>query len=161
MKNLYLTCLAAFFILLSCSSDDDNTDNKIVPTGENYLIFGHYAYVHCNIGEACIDVFKLTEDKLFEDSVDDLNQEEFNFVELDNSLFELINDLPDYFPEELLHSNVTNFGCGTCVDAYDYFVEYSYNGIIKSWWIEPDYTDTPEYLHEFIDKLTEKILLLR
>ncbi|WP_250434520.1 hypothetical protein [Hanstruepera flava] len=160
MKHLQLIFLAVFITLFSCNSDNDN-DSKAVPTGENYLIFGHYAFVHCNLEEACIDVFKLTDEKLFEDIIDDNRIEEFDFIELDNELFELVNDLPDYFPEELLNSNETTFGCGTCVDANDYFVEYSHSGIVKSWWIEPDYGVTPEYLHEFIDKLTEKILLLR
>ncbi len=152
MKNSIITfCL--FLFIFSCSSDEGASDND-----SDYLIFGHF-YGFC-IGEACIETFKLTEDKLFEDTEDNYANPPFNFELLTNDKFEAVKDITDFFPTELLSETEDTFGCPDCADGGGVFIEYSKNGVVKNWRIDQMKAGIPEYLHPFIDKVNEKIGLI-
>lgn len=139
------------FIGLSCNTNDDNlTINNI-----DVLIFGHF-YGEC-IGEQCVETFMLTDEKLFEDTNDSYGGTDFNFVELDNEVFEQVSDLIEAFPSQLLNEEETTLGCPDCVDQGGLFIQYSENGEEKSWRIDQSKAAVPEYLHEFMDKVNEKI----
>ena len=79
------------------------------------------------------------------------------FEELESGLFLQVNDLPDFFPNQLLNESETVFGCPDCADGGGLFVQYSKNGNTKSWRIDQDYNNIPSYLHEFVYKVNEKI----
>lgn len=153
MKNiLFLVCSLA--ILASCDKNDDSFEIN----QQNFLIFGHY-YGEC-IGEGCVETFKLTETALFEDIIDDYSGENLEFIELKTEKFELVKDLEDFFPNELLNQNETVFGCPDCADGGGLFIQYSENGTTRSWRIDQSKNNVPEYLHNFIDKVNEKITLI-
>ncbi len=152
-KILLNICLIS--ILLSCSSDNDQS---LHINEQNYLIFGH-AYGEC-LGESCVETFKLTHESLLEDVLDDYNHQNMEFIELDNELYEQVKNIQDYFPNQLLNQNETIFGCPDCVDGGALFIQYSENGNIKSWTIDQDKSNVPEYLHIFMDKVNEKIALI-
>lgn len=141
-------------ILISCN----NADDGIKINKQNFLIFGHF-YGEC-IGEGCVETFKLTDTKLFEDTVDDYSGQDFNFVELENNTFEQVKNLTDSFPIQLLNESDTVIGCPDCADGGGLFIQYSENGNIKSWRIDQDKGNVPNYLHAFIDKVNEKIGLI-
>ena len=88
-----------YFLLLilisACTTQDETALNE-----GDYLIFGHF-YGFC-VGESCVEIFKLTNDKLYEDSNDNYAMEPFNFEELGHDKFEQAKDLINYFPEKLL-----------------------------------------------------------
>ncbi|MEX0289283.1 MAG: hypothetical protein AB3N14_09220 [Flavobacteriaceae bacterium] len=149
-----LLLLLSFGILISCNNDDEGS----VLDELNFLIFGHY-YGLCG-GEGCIETYKLTGSKLFEDTIDDYSGQEMNFVELDKALFEAVKDLPDFLPQELLNSDETFIGCPDCADGGGLFILYSQNGKGKSWRIDQNKSQVPESLHNFIDKVNEKIALI-
>lgn len=140
-------------ILISCSNDDDLTLNE-----RSFLIFGHF-YGEC-VGEGCVETFKLTNTKLFEDTADDYFGQDLNFVEIENEKFEQVKDLVDFFPNKLLSERETVFGCPDCADGGGLFIQYSENGNVKSWRIDQGKDDVPSYLHNFIDKVNEKIRLI-
>ena len=152
MKKYGLLFLTSF-TLLGCSSEDNTALNN-----EDYLIFGHF-YGFC-IGENCIEIFKLTNDTLYEDSNDNYGISPLNFEPLDNSKFKLAQDLMLYFPEKLLTENEAIIGCPDCADGGGLYIEYSKNGIIKHWKIDQMKMNVPTYLHAFMDKVNEKISLI-
>lgn len=149
----YMFLFTLLIVLCSCSSDD------VKPSNENdYLIFGHF-YGFC-LGEECIEIFKLTNTKLYEDTEDSYALDNFNFEEKENEKFNLVKDLVDFIPEDLLSENDDVIGCPDCSDGGGIYIEYSKNGVIKSWRIDQFKQNTPDYLHDFMDKVNEKISLI-
>lgn len=153
MKKLFFV-LSTIGILSACSSDDSGININ----EENYLIFGHF-YGECG-GEGCVETFKLTNDSLFEDTVDDYSGQNTDFVALDNDLFEQVKNLTDFFPNRLLNQSETVFGCPDCADGGGLFILYSENGKEKSWRIDQVKDNVPEFLHGFMDMVNEKIALI-
>ncbi|MFD0834386.1 hypothetical protein ACFQ0I_01315 [Mariniflexile aquimaris] len=141
------------FIFLGCSSEDETKLNN-----DDYLIFGHF-YGFC-VGENCIEIFKLTNNTLYEDSNDNYSINPLNFEPLESTKFELVKDLMGYFPEKLLTENEDIIGCPDCADGGGLYIEYSKNGIVKHWKIDQMKMNVPTYLHAFMDKLNEKIALI-
>jgi hypothetical protein len=158
MKTLQLFCLVAFIMLLSCKSDDDAVDAKVVPTGETYLIFGHF-FGECYEPE-CVVNYKLTDSKLYEDVNHSAHEEYYEFIELDNDTFEQINDLMDSFPEELLDETERFIGTQQGSEPAVIVIYYFHNDVLRHWIIEKYKNDVPNYLHPFVDKVNEKIELL-
>jgi hypothetical protein len=141
-------------ILISCNNDDDSIEIN----EQNFLIFGHF-YGMC-FGEECVETFKLTDKKLFEDTIDDYLGQNLEFVELENDKFNKVKNLVDFFPNQLLNDNETVFGCPDCADGGGLFIQYSDNGTVKSWRIDQNKDNVPSYLHNFIDKVNGKIGLI-
>jgi len=154
MKSI-ITILALIGIFFTSCSE---SDNSVQVNKMDYLIFGHF-HGECE-GEECIETFKLTDDKLYEDTLDHYNAENLEFVELSNEKFQQVKDLINYFPEELKNQKDTTFGCPDCLDQGGIFIQYSENGIVKSWRMEKGLDANLSYLHEFIDKVKEKISLI-
>lgn len=152
MKKIFLGFFA-IILLLSCNKDNDDNDKIQF----DYLIFGRING-EC-IGEICIEIFKITETSLFEDTLDSPVQG-FEFVALENAKFEQVKDLIDFFPRQLLNQNETVFGCPNCLDQGELFIQISKNGIIKTWSIDQFKNDVPSYLHNFMDKVNEKIAII-
>ena len=152
MKKLVFLGLILISVI-SCSSDDGIELNET-----NFLVFGHF-YGECG-GEGCIETFKLTGTSLFEDTNDNYVGIDFNFIELTNDKFEAVKDLVDFFPNELLSSSETTFGCPDCADGGGLFIQYSKNGITRNWTIDQSKSNVPNFLHNFMDKVNEKIQLI-
>jgi hypothetical protein len=153
MKKIFLS-LCLFGGLISCNNNDDSIEIN----EQNFLIFGHF-YGKC-IGEGCVETFKLTDKKLFEDTIDDYIGQNFEFIELENDKFEKVKNLVDFFPNQLLNKSETVFGCPDCADGGGLFIQYSESGNLKSWRIDQSKNNVPTYLHNFIDKVNEKIGLI-
>ena len=151
MKKIILG-LFAIGILLSCNNDSININEQ------NFLIFGHY-YGKC-MGENCVETFKLTDKGLFEDTIDDRNGQNMKFIQLENEKFLQVKDLVDFFPSQLLNEKKTTIGCPDCADGGGLFIQYSENGNVKSWRIDQEKDNVPRYLHNFIDKVNEKIKMI-
>jgi len=153
MKKIFLY-LYLIGGLISCINNDDSIEIN----EQNFLIFGHF-YGKC-IGEGCVETFKLTDKKLFEDTIDDYIGQNFEFMELENDKFEKVKNLVDFFPNQLLNKSETVFGCPDCADGGGLFIQYSESGNLKSWRIDQSKNNVPTYLHNFIDKVNEKIGLI-
>ncbi|MEY4134257.1 MAG: hypothetical protein RL386_607 [Bacteroidota bacterium] len=156
---MYLRSMLLFFLSLFLLSTCEKEEGLKLEKGD-YLIFGHF-YGKC-IGEQCVETFKLTEDQLFEDSRDDFSGTEFNFsLLLGEDKFRQVRELKDIFPNQLLQTGDTTFGCPNCADQGGFLLQYAENGRIKTWRIDPVEENIPDYLHLFSEKLREKIDLLQ
>ena len=153
MKYIFLF-LIVIGTFTSCDKDGDN----ITINEQNFLIFGHF-YGMC-AGEGCVETYKLTDVKLYEDIVDDYSGQNLDFVELNNEQFELVNDLADFFPVQLLNESDAVFGCPDCADGGGLFIQFSDNGVLKSWRIDQVQNNVPTYLHDFIDQVNARIVLI-
>ena len=150
--NKTITLLIAIAMTTSCNKD------CITLNEQNYLVFGHF-YGMC-AGEGCVETYKLTDMKLYEDLIDDYSGQNFEFVELENETFEQVSDLVDFFQNQLLSEEETVFGCPDCSDGGGLFIQYSDNGNLKSWRIDQFQNNVPSYLHAFIDQVNEAIALI-
>jgi hypothetical protein len=151
--HLIIVLLAVFF-LSSCKKEQTTTIND-----KDALVFGHF-FGMCQ-GETCIETFMLTSDKLYEDENDQYNWwEPFHFIELGNDKFELVKDLRNYFPQELLNDTNSIFGCPDCADQGGLLVMLSQNGDVKTWRIDQSKVAVPQYLLAFMDSVNVCIGLL-
>lgn len=155
MKKI-VSAFCCLCFILSCTDNDD--ENTVLLGDQDYLVFGHF-YGMC-AGEGCVEIFKLTNSGLFEDTEDDYSGRDLNFIKLDNKKFELVKGLMDYFPNKLLNENDTILGCPDCADGGGLFIQYYHNGSLKSWRIDQAKSQVPNYLHEFIDQVNRKIQLI-
>ena len=155
MNTLKILSIFLFVNALSSCKKDDDADLK----SNDYLIFGHY-YGEC-FGETCVETYKLTNSKLFEDIIDVYaGNGPFDFKELTNEEYEQVKDLIEYFPAELLDTNEESFGCPDCADQGGLFIQYAHEGEINSWRIDQSKNQVPAYLHIFMDKVNEKITMI-
>lgn len=151
MKNLFLLIILSF-VLTSCESQDENLNDQ------DYLIFGHF-YGMC-IGDGCVQTFKLTDNELFKDKLKDYSGENLKFVSLEIEKFDLVKDLMNDFPKQLLNEKETFLGCPDCADGGGLFIQYSNNGNLRTWRIDQTKSNVPDYLHPFMDRVNAKIALL-
>jgi len=155
--KILIVCIGIGWFLNSCCEKAD-----IDPEGSGYLVFGQF-YGFC-IGDDCVQIFKLEHDNLLEDTKKEYpGRSDFyegSYVGLDNSHFEQVKDLIDYFPEEMLNEVDTVFGCPDCMDQGGMYIEYNFNGIRKFWIIDNFTGNVPAYLHDFMEKVNEKIDLI-
>lgn len=159
MKKLKLISAIIFAsaILMSCEED-----NETKPSESEYLIFGHF-YGFCE-GEACIEIYKLENDRLSEDTNDNYptstHYYDGNYTELSDSKFNLVKDLPDFIPAELLNNNDKIIGGPDAADGGGIYIEYYRDGVKQSWLIDNEKSNVPDYLHGFIDEVHERISLI-
>jgi hypothetical protein len=145
MKKLQIliVILISIVILASCDEED-----KIDLSSEDFLVFGHF-YGEC-LGESCVEIYKLEDDKLLEDILDNYpGQQDFytgNFVHLEEDKYLLVNDLMDYFPDDLLDEEKITHGCPDCADQGGLYIEYNSNEIHKYWILDQSKSEVPDYL---------------
>ena len=155
-KLLMKPIFFVFFLLwvFSCGKEED-----LVLEDGDYLVFGHY-YGKC-IGEQCVETFKLTESQLFEDSRDDFTGDSFTFnILLSEEKFRQVKDIKDLFPKALLQSVDTTFGCPNCADQGGLLVRVSEKGKLRTWRMDMDKAQLPDYLRVFAEEVRKKIEML-
>ncbi len=158
MKIMRIISIFTFFSIVvsfqSCSTSSVETD---------YLIFGHF-YGEC-VGEGCIEIFKLTDTVLYEDSNDiypnPANQSyDGNFKALSNEKFVLVRELKNNFPDELLDEKDSVIGQPDAGDWGGLYVEVVENGTKRAWNIDTMKDNVPSKYHTFVDQIQEKIALI-
>jgi hypothetical protein len=156
-KILIITCWT-IFLLTSCKKGSNSELLK-----PDYLIFGHF-YGECT-GERCIEIFKLEQDKLFEDNRDQYpGSNDFysgKFVQLSQQEFTITNDLINYFPRDLLDEKGAVIGQPDAGDWGGLYIEYKFLGVRKFWLLDQMKSNVPLKYHNFIDKVNEKIAQLK
>lgn len=150
MKKLIL--ILSVVILTSCHKNENDINEN------DYLIFGHF-FGEC-MGETCIETYKLTSSKLYENQNDNYAHTDFNFIELDNDKFNDVSDLSSFLPTELLNESDSTFGCPDCHDQGGLFISFFNDNELKTWRIDNDKNAVPSYLHDFMDKVNQKIELI-
>lgn len=153
LRNTLIAICLTLVLLPACKKEDNLTLSQ-----SDYLIFGDF-YGEC-LGH-CVRIFKLEQDKLFEDTKKEYpNKYSFyqgNFVQLPQQKFDIAKDLINSFPKKLLNETDTVIGIPDAADQGGLYIEYNVGGVRKFWLLDNWKTNTPAEYHEFIDKVNEKI----
>lgn len=154
---LYLLTISLLVLFLACEKNE-----PIIIEGD-FLVFSRFNGF-C-VGETCIELFKLTDTQLFEDTADRYAQYPDcanNLVELSKEKFDLVSDLPASIPTELLTAEEDSlvFGCPDCADQGGLLFKYQEDDKIRYWIIDQNKSAVPDYLHDFVEEVKKKIQLL-
>ena len=95
-------------VLSSCSKEGISLEYN------DYLVFGHF-YGMC-VGDQCVQTYKLTDNALYKDFRDRFNDPEPDFRPLGTDKFQLVKNLREEVPRNLLNSEKERFGCPDCTD---------------------------------------------
>jgi len=157
MKNTFISFFLLFFLFISCDKKDEPELQN-----QDYILFGHF-YGFC-FGEQCVEIFKLTDNELFEDTKNAYpSWETFyegQYKRLSNDQFELVKSIKDKVPFELTQEIDHVIGSP---DEFDgggvYFAIVDKHGT-KFWLIDQFDENIPEYLRPFKKEINENIALI-
>ena len=166
-----LGLLIIWSMLASCEKNEqgvviieEEEQETFAPAKDNYLVFGHF-YGFCPPpSEWCIEIFQLDSNQLWEDqndnypSADEVYQGDY--VQRSTADFNLVADLVDAFPMELLDEPNGVIGYPDATDGGGLYIEYKFNGDHGYWLIDNLKPNIPTYLHDFRDIVQEKIWLI-
>ncbi|HEY3386867.1 MAG TPA: hypothetical protein VGK46_10175 [Saprospiraceae bacterium] len=163
MKKVAIYFLSGLSLvaLSACDKDSD-----LANSGEfEYMIFGTFAG-ECG-GEGCIEIFKLDNEHLFEDSTDVYPGQEHPYdgvyVQLPDEKFQLVKDLVDAFPSELYAEPETVIGMPDAGDWGGAYVEMKFKndpGRSGFWLLDQLDQNMPQVYNEFVDRINEKVTLI-
>lgn len=157
MKRIFFIS-AVLGILIACDKDEIEDLDKA-----DYLLFGDY-YGFC-MGDGCVDIYKLSQDKLYEDSNDNYPSQnsnyDGNYTELTNAQYNEVSSLLNNFPSELWLSESQTFGSPDSYDQGGIYIELKNNGETKKWNIDTDVSEQPAYLTAFIEEIIAAITYLQ
>lgn len=155
----FLSLLAVFSLILTACNKNDDEDPEVEL---EYLIFGHF-FGECG-GEECVEIFKLENGKLFEDSNDTYpGSNDFydaDFSELSSDLFDQVDGLQEVFPTGLLSEENVVIGQPDAGDWGGLYIEYKTGGTHEFWLLDLAKNNVSEDYHNFIDEVSEKINLI-
>ena len=153
MKRFILFIL----ILVSCQNEDIIRDINY-----DSIVFGHF-YGFC-VGEECVEIFKLTNTGLYEDTIDNYppRDEAYigNFQLLSPKLFEKVKDLKSKVPSQLLETPSGIIGQPDAGDWGGIYFEITIDDEKKYWFIDKMRSNIPNYLNPFVDQIEAKIELI-
>lgn len=125
----------------------------------DYFIFGHY-YGFCQ-GEQCVELFKLEDGKLYEDTEDQYPAArvpfDFEWLELDKEKYKLAKDFPEQFPQALLDTEEPFLGTPDAADGGGLFVMIQVGGERTVWYIDLVTDNIPEEIRPFVVEAQEVI----
>jgi hypothetical protein len=151
-------------ILTTCTKEQINIANPIQGKNPatNYILFGHF-YGFCG-GEQCIEIFKLTDGTLSEDTLDIYPNSslpyEGKFKIHDNAKYEKVKDLSTKIPSALLTTTATVIGQPDAGDWGGLYFELTLDGVPKFWLIDTMQSNLPEYLRPFATEIENKVKLI-
>lgn len=126
-------------------------------------MFGHF-YSECE-GEGCIDIFRLEQNRLLEDTRDEYPRSDRfykgSYKQQTSEHFEAVKDLKDFFPNELLSEKKNIIGEPDAGDSGGLYIEYNLDGTHQFWLLDLNKRNVPAKYHAFIDKVVEKISVLK
>lgn len=147
------------FLFLLLFTFSCNKDREMPEVHEEYLIFGHY-YGYCG-GAGCIEIFKIRDGELYEDIEDNYpnhtNSYEGTFEKLSNEKYQLVADLPEFFPQQLVERTDTIYGIPDAYDQGGLYIEWKTENILRFWLIDQNTSNIPAFLHEFHEEVNEAI----
>lgn len=153
-------------LMLLCISCNEKEQSVQPATSEiAYFIFGHF-YGECG-GEGCVEIYKLEEGHLFEDTTDVyptwVTPYDGTYIPLPEEKFDLVKDIIEYFPEELYTETENVLGQPDAGDWGGIYVEIKYvEDEEKSgfWLLDQNSYNMPEVYNAFVAHINEKIMLI-
>jgi hypothetical protein len=159
MKLILLLVLFVLILLITkCINNSEIEENK------NYLVFGDF-YGEC-FGEGCVDIYKIQNEKLFEDTLDIYPSylempQKTSYIQLSHLQFLAVKDIWYYFPDSLYIETEILIGQPDAADGGGFYLETNKNGKQQYWLIDKIKSNVPGYLHSFMDSLDNKLNLLQ
>lgn len=136
--------------LLCISCEKDEECQKI-----DYIEFGQY-FGFC-AGEKCIEVFKLDNASLYEDTTDIYPSGTFEdkrkFVLLSSQKFNLAEQLKNTFPIDLLNETTVVFGIPDAYDQGGIYLRYKSGAVDRVWLFDNNLGQVPEYMHNYLNEV--------
>jgi len=173
MKNIKLFLSVVFVLLLfsSCENEEDlfitpganievesNNANESANRGPT-ITFGRY-FGKCQ-GNACVEVFKLLDVVLLEDTLDRYPVSgtfyEGKFTSFKRSDKINTSDILPNFPLELLDSKLITYGTPDAGDWGGIYLEYQDGINHKYWFLDLKNTNNPKHLREYVNLIDKKI----
>jgi len=174
MKNFKLFLSAIFVVLLfsSCENEEDlfieNTDlnteasvGSIIESANRgpTIIFGRY-YGKC-FGNECVEIFKLVDIILLEDTEDNYPATgtfyKGSFVSFKGADRVNTSQILSSFPLELLGSKLITYGAPDAGDWGGIYLEYQDGNHHRFWFLDLKAENTPKYLRSYITLIDKKI----
>ena len=157
MKAGISAILLSLVVLSSCSRQDETPENDF-----DYIMFGHF-YGFC-LGEQCIELFKLTEEGIYEDTTDQypsrIKAYEGKFVKLDDQKFKLVKSIVDDIPSELLIEKDTVIGYPDISDGGGVYFAIKNELGTRFWLVDQFDRNLPTYLIPFKNQINASISLI-
>jgi len=125
----------------------------------DFIVFGHF-FGECG-GENCVEIFKLNEETLKEDTKDmypsytEFNELQFS-IDLTSKRSEVAS-LLDNFPMQLLDESETVFGSPDAGDWGGIYLEYKTDNEHKFWLIDYVDNELSDYLIDYKNEIIEAI----
>lgn len=124
-----------------------------------YIIFGHF-YGYCR-GEECIEIYKITDQGLYEDTKDSYpnsnKKYQGDFVKLDAFKPKKLQDIQIQIPQELLNENTTVLGIPDGADGGGIYLELPTG---QYWLLDMNTNYLPQYLHPLRKRIVEVIEII-
>jgi hypothetical protein len=156
MKKIILIAVLFATTHVACKKHCDNSQNT---STSNYLIFGHF-YGFC-AGEKCIEIYKLNQTQLFEDTKDIYPSHtsfyDGNYTLLSQQKYDSSTYLISIFPTDLLNESTNVIGQPDAGDGGGLYIEYNFNGIRKFWLIDQVKNNVPTKYHSFMEEVNKRI----
>ncbi len=145
-------------MVFACDKDEEPLEAGLEKN--EFLIFGEYAGF-C-VGESCVEIFKIENGKLYEDFKDLYpSAQETGYLGeyslLSNAKYELAIDLIHQFPGELKENVNLVIGMPDAYDQGGIYVEIMEGDKTYYWLIDRDTRNIPEYLHDWVNLVQERI----
>ena len=157
MLNKILSFSLVAMLIASCEQNEATPE--ISP---DYIVFGHF-YGFC-VGEQCIEIFKLTDNELYEDTSDAYPRwdryDEGKWVKLDQDKFEKVRSLADHIPPQLISAEETIFGSPDATDGGGIYFAIISNEETKYWLIDQMEQNIPAYLRPFKEQINTSISMI-
>ena len=155
---LIKSCFVVLMMMLFVSCED----TQELDPEEDFIIFGQFDG-YCYGG--CDAFYRVDDSRLLKSLGERYSKEGFypfnTFEELSNDKFNLVNDLSDFIPPSLWDDLSTHIGKPELSDAGVYYFEIQNDSIHRHWAFENgDFDMDPEY-RIFINKIIEKIELIK
>ena len=160
MKSIIISAILPFLLtgIMSCEKDE-----RCGFGDTEFLVFGHF-YGEC-VGEGCVEIFKLDDSRLYEDTRDqypgsnDFYQGLFD-TQLPAEKYDLVKDLESYFPEALLNETEIIIGQPDAGDWGGIYFELKRGSTHRFWLLDQMESNMPAAYNDFVDRINEKIALI-
>ncbi len=123
------------------------------------LIFGRF-YGFC-IGESCVEIYQVDEEKLLEDTTDNiLFQGIFQtgqYIEMSEEEHQIALELLEEVPIQLTENNNQVFGCPDCADQGGLHLRIKDGGMDRNFRFDLRNSENPEYLRPYLRKVNEVV----
>jgi len=161
MKNplVIVNILICFFVFISCKKDNTGSTTA----DKDYIVFGHF-YGFCH-GEQCIEIFKISAGKLYEDILDHYpgteNPYDGSYVLLTDEKYQLVKDMVNNIPNTLYQVNNHVIGTPDAGDWGGLYLEVTVNGQRRFWLFDKMKQNLPEDLRPLADEIERCISLVQ